>query len=144
MNAQKVVRQQGDIPSSLTQWRQLDRHHVNSVVEVLTEFARARHLFQWLVGGADQPEIDLPGLASTQPLHLPVFEHAQQLGLQWHGEGGDLIEKKRTAVRQLNLPWFGLVGAGEGAPLVTEELRLDQVLRQSRAVQADERLASPA
>ena len=79
---------------------------MDTVVEVFAEFAGARHLFQRLIGGADEPEIDLAALPPTQPLHLPVFEHAQQLGLQRQGQGGNLIQKKGAGVGQLNLPWL--------------------------------------
>ena len=39
-----------------------------------------------------------------------------------------------------NLPWVCLHGAGEGALLVAEQLALEQVLRDRRAVDRDERL----
>ena len=83
-------------------------------------------------------------MPAAQPLYLPVFEHAQQLGLQWKGQGRDLIQKKGAGVGQLNLPWFRIAGAGKGAPFVAEELRLDQVLGQCCAIQADEWLVPSA
>ena len=46
----------------------------------------------------------------------------------------DLVEEQRAAVGQLELALLGGLGVGEGARLVAEQLRLDQLLGQRAAV----------
>src|SRR5262249_50918409 len=56
---------------------------------------------------------------------------------------GDLVEEQRPAVGGLDLALPLRVGAGEGAPLVTEELALEQRLRDGAAVDGDEGSVAP-
>src|SRR5262249_60569137 len=50
----------------------------------------------------------------------------------------DLVEQDRAAVRGLEAPLAPRVGAGEGALLVAEELALDELAVDRRAVHRDE------
>ena len=77
-------------------------------------------------------------LAADRPV-LALLQHAQQLGLQERRHLADLVEHQRAAARQLEQADLVLQRAGERALLVAEELRLDQVLRNRRAVDLDER-----
>jgi len=57
----------------------------------------------------------------------------------------DLVEKQRAARGQLEAAALELVGSGEGATLVAEQLRLDERLGQSRAIDGDKGpLGTPA
>src|SRR5690606_4940610 len=71
---------------------------------------------------------------------LPILEHTQQLGLRGGRQLADLVEKQRAVARALERALAGAIGAGERALLVAEQLGLDQVLGQRRAVDRDERL----
>ena len=70
------------------------------------------------------------------------LEHAQQLDLQLERHLGDLVEEQRAAVGALEVALVLPVGAGEAAPLVAEQLALDQVRRDRAAVDGEERAAS--
>src|SRR6185503_15956652 len=76
---------------------------------------------------------------AAHALELLFLEDAQELGLQVGRDLADLVQQERAAVGELEATLAHLVRAGEGAALVTEELRLEQLLRQRRAVHADER-----
>src|SRR5207244_2037823 len=54
----------------------------------------------------------------------------------------DLIEEQRPAPGNLELPLLALMGPGERALLVAEELRLDERVRDRSAVDGDERLVA--
>jgi hypothetical protein len=82
----------------------------------------------------------LRGLDAAHALELALLQHAQQLHLHLERDLADLVEEQRAAVGQLEAPGLGLHGAGEGAALVAEQLRLHQVLGDGRAVDLDERL----
>ncbi len=70
-------------------------------------------------------------------------EHAQQLHLRGEADLADLVEEDRAAVRHLEEPGLGAVGAGERAALVAEQLALQQALLQRRALDDHERLVAP-
>ena len=65
-------------------------------------------------------------------------ERAEDLRLQRQRQIADLVEKQRAVVRHLEFPRFARDGAGEGPFLVTEQLRLEQVLGNGCAVDGDE------
>ena len=80
------------------------------------------------------------GLGAPQPLELALLQHAQQLHLRRQVDVADLVEKQRAALGELEPAFLALLGAGEGALLVAEELRFDQAVGQRRAAHLDERL----
>src|SRR4030095_4856477 len=84
---------------------------------------------------------DPPGAAHA--LDLALLKHAQELGLQFPLEGTDLIEEQRPALSELEPPELFLKRAGEGAALMTEQLRLDQGLRDGGRVDGHERPLPP-
>ena len=63
------------------------------------------------------------------------LEHPQQLDLAVGRHLPDLVEEQRAAVGQLDQPGLG-ARAGERAPLVAEQLALEQPLGQRAAVDA--------
>ena len=132
MNFEEVVAEQGKIALSLPERRQLNRDHMNPVEEILAKLPRPDHLFERLVGGANQSEIDLAHGAPAEPLHLMVFKHTKQLGLQWGRQSGNLIEKQRAAIGQLNLPRPRFGGSRKRSALAAEKLRFDQASQAER------------
>src|SRR5262249_57833144 len=96
-----------------------------------------------LVGRANQPEVDGYGLGGAEAAHHPLLEDAQELRLQVHRHLGDLVEEERASVGLLEEPNLFGGRAGERASRVAEQLRLDQILRQRRAVDLDPRAVSP-
>ena len=80
-----------------------------------------------------------PGAAEA--LELALLQDAQELGLRCQAHLADLVEEQHAAGGQLDLPGLGLLCAREGAALVAEELGLEQLLGERRAVQRDERAA---
>ena len=88
---------------------------MNAVEEIFAESPGSHHLFEWLVGGADEPEVDLAMIASSQPLHLVIFQNAQQLGLQRHCQSRDLVQKKRAAIGHFETPHPVRLGVGKRA-----------------------------
>src|SRR5690606_13766264 len=66
-----------------------------------------------------------------------------QLGLERERQLADLVEEERAALGELEAPGARAVRAGEGAALDAEELALEQVLRDRRAIDRDERPRPP-
>ena len=83
-------------------------------------------------------------LRAADARHDAVLQHAQHLRLRGEAHVADLVEEQRAAVGLLELP--GAIGdrAGERALHVAEQLALDQLARNRRAVHLDERLCRRA
>ena len=97
-----------------------------------------RLVFEAAVGRGDDPRVDAARQVLADPPDLAVLEHAQQLGLGARRQLADLVEEQRAAVRLLEQP--GALGdrAGERAAGVAEQLRLDQLVGERRAVEGAE------
>src|SRR2546422_4461749 len=92
-----------------------------------------------LVGRRQNAYVDRPRFRPSDPADLLVLQYTQQLGLQAERQVADLVEEQRAAVRHLEQPGLGGMGVRKGAALVTEQLGLDEVLGECRAVHRDER-----
>src|SRR5207253_9707482 len=77
----------------------------------------------------------------AEALELALLEHAQELRLRGWRHLADLVQKQHATCGELDLSRLRLLRAGECAALVPEQLRLEQLLWQRRAVQRDERAA---
>ena len=80
--------------------------------------------------------------ADPEALDLALLQHAQHLGLRLGAHVADFVEEDRAAVGLLELADLLLGRAGERALFVAEQLRLDQLLGNRRAVDLDEALAA--
>src|SRR3989304_1874542 len=93
-------------------------------------------------GRRDDPDVDQPRGGPTDPLHLLLLQGPQQLRLHRGRHVPDLVEKKGPPVRHFELPGLPpLLRAGEGPLLVAEQLRLEELRGNGRAVELDERAA---
>ena len=88
----------GDVLHALAQGGQVDRHHVEPVVEVLAEAPGLDLGFEVAVGGGDDAHVDLDGAGAADALQLAFLQHAQQLGLEGGGDLADLVEEQGAAV----------------------------------------------
>ena len=77
-------------------------------------------------------------LFAAEPLKLAVLQHAQQFGLRRLVQVADLVEEDAAAVGQLELAAPQRRGAGERAFLVAEQLALDELGGNRRAIHFDE------
>src|SRR5438552_1496036 len=140
---EEVLDQERQVLDPLAQRREDDRDDVRPVVEVLAEAPRLHLGLEVLVGGGEDADVDLEGAVAAHPLELALLEHAQDLRLRLRPHVADLVEEERPAVGDLELALARRDGPREGALLVAEELALDQLARERRAVHLDERLRAP-
>ena len=124
--------------AAVSQRRQVERQHGQSVVEVVPEAPRADRRRKVRVRGADEPDIGGLGARAAQAADGALLDHGEKLGLQGIGQQRDLIEEEHPAVRRLKEAGLGAVGIGEGPPLEAEELGLEQRLGDRRTVDVHE------
>lgn len=90
-----------------------------------------------LVGGRDQPDIDVLPLGAAERLHLMILENAKELRLHGNRHIADFIEQERASVRFAKASRMIREGAREGAFHMSEELALEQFGGNGRAIDGD-------
>ena len=121
----------------------LYREHIDAVEQVRPEGALVDPRLNVLVGGADKPEIHLDLVIASDPLYRPVFQNAQKLRLKRQRHVADLVEKKGAATGKLDTALARLVGAGEGAFFMAEDLGFEKLGRDRRAIDRHQPAATP-
>src|SRR5688572_14810098 len=136
---QKVIAEERNILAPLPERRHAQGDRIDPEVQILAQFPLAQRHVEIDVRRADQPEVDVhEPVAADRPV-LTLLQDAQQLGLEVRRHLADLIEQQRPAFRHLEETDLVGCGARERPLLVAEQLTLDQVLRNRRAVDLDER-----
>ena len=79
---QEMIDQEGDVPFPFPQRRQIDRDHIQAVIEVLPELAFIDVVPDVAVRRRDHSHIDFEGLCPAHALEFLQFEDAQQFGLK--------------------------------------------------------------
>src|SRR5271157_6483802 len=116
----------------------MNRDHVQAIVQVLSEPAGGDLRQQVLVGRSDQPGVKRywPGCADGQD--FLVLDGTKELGESGLVELANLVEEDCPPPRGDKQPRVVAVGAGESAADMAEELVLQQVVGDGRAVDGEE------
>jgi hypothetical protein len=77
------------------------------------------------------------GVSPPVRVNVPPFEDPEELDLQLHRHLRHLVEEEGAVRRSLEHTVVPSIGAGEAAPLVTEELALNEHGRERAAIQCD-------
>ena len=72
-----VLDEQRDIVATFTQCRQSDLHPANAIEQVTAELAFLDQVFEVVVGGADEADIDMLGLVGTHTDHFSRLKDTQ-------------------------------------------------------------------
>ena len=82
-----------DVLAAIAQRRQVDRHDVEPVVQVLAEAAGGGFGQEVAVAGGDDAGVDADGLRVADALELALLQDAEQLDLQVGRGGVDFVEE---------------------------------------------------
>ena len=137
---EEVMREQRRVAVARGEARDADDDLGEAVEQILAETTGGDHLVEVLVRRADDADVDGDRLAPADPLDDALLEEAQQLDLEGEGDVADLVEEQRPALGELDLALGRLDRAGVRALLIAEQLGLEEVLGDCRAVDRDERL----
>jgi hypothetical protein len=96
------------------------------------------------VGGRDDADLHGPAFWRADRLHHAVLQSPKQLGLDLRRKLADLVEEKRTAVREHELALLVFRGASKRALFVAKQQALGQLGRKRRAVDRNELFHRPA
>src|SRR4051794_19887677 len=111
-----------NILAALTQRRDVNRYHVQAVVEVLLKTSIAHHLAEVPVRCRNHAHVDSLRPLRAERFELTLLQNAQQLGLKRRAHRADLIEEDRAAVRERELALLVRRRPGEGSSDMAEEL----------------------
>ena len=116
---------------------------IEPVIQILAEDALGHCLGHVPVGGGHHPDVQAHRLFAADPLHFPLLQHPQQLGLQRQGHFRHFVQQQGAALGLLELASLGLIGTGEGAFFITEEGRFQQAFGNGCAVDGDKGTFAP-
>ena len=120
-------------------------HDVQLAHEVFAETARGHGRCEILVGGGDDPHVDLRlHHVRAYGLDLAVLEETQEHRLHPQAHLGHFVEEDRAVVRLLQRADLVPEGVGERAFDVAEQLRFEQRLGDTSAVHRDKWLVGTA
>lgn len=136
---QEVAHEIGNVLRALAQGRQADRHDVQAEEQILAEEALVDELAQVAVRRRDDAHVRFHGHAPADGRVLSLLQHAQESRLRLQRHVADFIEEERTAFSLLEPSDAAPGRAGERALLMAEQIGLDQLARDRRHVDGDER-----
>ena len=140
---EEVIEQQRNLLAPLAQRRNRQLHDVEAVVQVIAEPSLRDQLVEIGVGGRHDPHVDGDRRRLAERMHVARLEEAEQLGLHVHADLADFVEEQRAAGGAADDAGKRVVGAGEGAAPVAEELAVEHLARHRRAVEGQEDLLGP-
>ena len=135
----EVMHEQRDVLGPLAQRRQVQREHVDAVIEILAKPAACNELLELAIGRGDDPDVDAPILIVADPAELLRLQDSQQLRLQRQRQLADLVEEQRPGVRGGEQTLAIARRVRERTADVAEQLVLEQLLWNRRTVDDHER-----
>jgi hypothetical protein len=78
----KVGEQLGNVFRPFAEWRDVEPHHVEAVIQVRAELTALHSLLDGTAGGCKHPDVDPPRVPPAETANLALFQHSQDLGLE--------------------------------------------------------------
>src|SRR5262245_54118453 len=139
-----MPQQHRHVVAALAQRRNRQANYVETIVQVLAEFALADALREIAVRGGDNPHVDAAVDAiRANALNLAVLDEAKEQCLHPQRRLAKLVEKQRAVVRHRGEPGLVAVRPGEAATDMSKQLGLEKRVGESGAVDRHE-VACPA
>ena len=135
---------QRDVVRALAQRHEIDREHVEPEIKVFAEAAAPHLRLQVAIGRGDHAHIDMARALLADALELALLQHAQKLALKLERYLADLVEEQRAAVGELEPADAVAQRAFERALGVAEEFAFEQLGRDRRAIDPDQRPVAAA
>src|SRR5688572_9104161 len=140
MHFQKVLRQYRNVVSALAQRRQLNLDGVESKQEILAKPSLGHFSMQVSIRRRQQTHIHLLRLRRSDSLKITRLQHTQQLRLQVQRYVSNLVEKQRTAVRELETSDTIALRISKRTTHVSKQFAFENTFRKSTSVQRNQRL----
>ena len=129
----------GQILDPLPQRRQAQRHDVQAEEQIFPEQPLLDQDAQILVARRHDPHVGLDRGTPADGGVFALLQHPQQPRLRLHRHVADFVEKQRAAFGLFEPAGSAGIGAGERAAFMAEQFGFDEVARDRRHVDGDER-----
>src|SRR5689334_11213280 len=90
------------------------------------------------VRGGDDADVDRDRARAADAANGPLLQRPEQLPLQHEWQVSDFVEEQRAPISKFEQPWLCDGRASERTFLVAEQLTLEQLVGNRRAVDVDE------
>ena len=131
-----------NVVAPFAQRQHLEFKPAQAQIKVLPELHRRDEVLERAVGGGDDPNIGDRRFVRSDRLHLALLQKAQQADLKARRDLRDFVVKHRPAVRRAEQAETIRDRAGVSAALVSEQFRLQQVVRHPAAILHHQRTGS--
>src|SRR6266446_7750525 len=130
----EVVNQKRNVITAISQRRDINRKHVQTIVKITSELFFGDQLGDVGIRGRQYANIDALSASTAQALKFLLLQNSQKLGLQFERYIADLVQKERSLVRQLESSNPLGDGAGERAFLMAKQLAFEKAERNGCAI----------
>src|SRR5262249_31302648 len=135
--------ERGNVVASLAQRRQAQHQALEPEVEILAKPSLGDAALEIAIAGGDDPDVHRHRARRADLVERLLLKHAQELALMIRSQLADLVEEQRSSIGLLEVAPTFTDRPGEAALDVTEELSLEELGRNGRHVDCDERLIAP-
>jgi hypothetical protein len=139
---EEMVGEGEDVFAPLSQRRDVDAQHGDSIVEIFAKSPLANRASQVAMGRGHDPYVDLALAVGSHGPDPTFLEDPEELRLEAGRGLGDLIEEERALVGLLDEPLAVAFGPAECAANMPEELALEEGVGECGAVDGDEGVAA--
>src|SRR5258708_2702739 len=134
----EVFHQQGNVLSSLSKRGHLDREYIQPIKQITTKGPSADGGLQVTIGGCNHPYVSANSTSAADTLKLVLLQNTQECNLSLNWKLSDFVEENRASICEFKPTRALLSRAREGALLMAEQLRSDQIAGDCRTVHTNE------
>src|SRR5215470_12836626 len=131
----EIANQQWNVIPPLSKRRNMDWEHIQPVVEVAPKLAVLNHLFQIAIRRGHETHIDSFCMSAPQAFELAFLQSTQELGLDFHRNIANFVEKQGPLIRQFEAADLLRDRAGKCAFFMSEQLAFEKPSRNGCAIQ---------
>ena len=127
----------------LPQWRQLDGHLAQTIVQVLTETTSEDGVVEIHIGGGHNADVGFLDFGRAHFQKFTRLQNAQQTNLRGEGELRHFVQENGAPIRFLEIAFPRFRRAREGPFFVAKQLRINRPFRDRTAVDRHVRSVLP-
>src|SRR4029077_4301641 len=135
----EVGGEERDLLAPLAERGHHDVDDVEAVIEIVAKPPRRDGEREVSVRSREDPDVHFHRGFAADSRKGAILQDVKQLGLELRVKIADLVEKDGSVIGRFELADLELMRPGEGAALMAEQLALQQILRNRRAVDGDVR-----
>src|SRR5580692_490432 len=134
----KMLHQQRNILRTLPQGRNVDRKHIQAIVEIAAKLLLQYHSFQVTMCCGHNAHVNFLRPRASQAFEFTLLQGAKELWLQLERDIADFIQEQRALMGYLKPADLLRDGAGERSPFMAEQFTFEQPGRDGSTVELNE------